>query len=61
MLNQIAKSPIVGIGTYLSLAKRQRGDLNAGFRRWIKTRKVRRRTTAEWDVLWSEYQGRSIK
>ena len=64
MSNQTASfvaSPVIGIETFLTLVGRGRTDKSAGFRHWIKTRKVRRRTKVEWDSLWAEYQNRSIK
>ena len=42
------------VTTYIAISKKS-AHSTPGFRRWIRSRKVRRMTKAEWDVLWHEY------
>ena len=51
--------PKITLDVYL-LAKGVRPDQTAGFRRWMKSRKVRRQTMPEWEVVWTEFQTRPI-
>lgn len=51
--------PKVTLDVYL-LAKGVKPDQTAGFRRWMKNRKVRRQTVLEWDTSWAEFQARPI-
>lgn len=51
--------PRLTLDVYL-LAKGIKPDQTAGFRRWMKDRKVRRQTMPEWEVLWNEFQARPV-
>lgn len=51
--------PKVTLDVYL-LAKGIKPDQTAGFRRWMKGRKVRRQTMPEWDATWTEFHDRPV-
>lgn len=56
---EVKALPKVTLDVYL-LAKQVKPDQTAGFRRWMKGRKVRRQTMVEWDAMWKEFHERPI-
>lgn len=52
--------PKVNLSVYLATCGRK-PDQTAGFRRWMKGRKVRRQTIPEWNQMWETFQNRPVR
>jgi hypothetical protein len=59
VVEEVKTLPKVTLDVYL-LAKGVKPDQTAGFRAWMKNRKVRRQTMTEWDAMWGVFQARPV-
>jgi len=52
--------PKVKLAVFLATCGKK-ADQTAGFRRWVKGRKVRRQTIPEWHHMWETFQNRPVR